>query len=117
MAVGANADTLFLCIIGGAISAVSCRPKRSCVLKPLSTKASPWFRFSRKPLTLTIYLSLVLPLYNFETKLKCIIEDIEISNLGTTHYVHYLCRGEGKKKGGQGCFTLARWGLFFFLNN
>ena len=82
VAVDARADTLFLPIIGGAISTVPCKAKRSWILKPLSAiTASPGFSFSRKPLTFTISLTLILPLYNFATKLKCKIGDIEISNL------------------------------------
>ena len=42
VAVDARADTLFLGIIGGAISKVSCKAKRSWMLKPLSAiTASP----------------------------------------------------------------------------
>ena len=82
VAVDAHADTLFLRIIGGAISTVSCRAKRSCMFKPSSAiTESPGLSFSRETLTLTISLSLILSLYNFETILKCKIGDIHVSNL------------------------------------
>ena len=76
----------YRCTVGStvipAVSTVLCKAKGYWMLKPLSAiTASPGFSFSRKPLTFTISLSLILPLYNFETKLKCKIGDIEISNL------------------------------------
>ena len=87
----ARADTLFLRIIGGAISTVSCKAKRSWMLKFLVSHYSiARFSFSRKPLTFTISLSLILPLYNFETKLKCKIGDNEMSNLNVFKDLYWL---------------------------
>ena len=82
VAVDAQADSLFLAMIGGAIRRALRKASRSWMLNPLSaiTQSSDWSN-SKKPHTCTISLSLIQAVYNFDKKLKWQIGDSETNNL------------------------------------